>query len=182
MELTPGPGNRTAWSSLVWFVAMTYQPKACATCNSTFVPTSGVAKYCSPTCRPKPPPYVPKGISPKACAGCGAVFTPKTNGTLYCSDKCHPWHRDPGRAEARRNRPAKGNGAAYQAAHVAVYRAFGRAADYLCVSCARPAHEWAFDDQEPMLLDPVSGKRYYPDISRYRPLCRFCHDKGRLEP
>jgi hypothetical protein len=54
--------------------------------------------------------------------------------------------------------------AEYQAQHVAVYKAFGCAKDYLCIDCNGAACDWSFDHD---------GNRW--NINDYWPRCRRCH-------
>lgn len=77
----------------------------------------------------------------------------------------------------------------YRQSHKWVVKQLGKADLLICAGCGeRMAKDWAFDNQAPFVLDTRSkrdcGKMYYPDETRYRPLCRPCHrafDKG-VEP
>lgn len=74
--------------------------------------------------------------------------------------------------------------------HYRVYRLWGSASQYACVSCGRGAAEWAYDGTDPAeLYRPVSNQQpnswqkfsRYPEF--YKPLCKSCHrteDKAKL--
>lgn len=49
-----------------------------------------------------------------------------------------------------------------------------RGAPDVCVDCGGPAKDWAFDNKEPFWPSPQGP--YYPDPSRYVPLCQSCHE------
>jgi hypothetical protein len=49
----------------------------------------------------------------------------------------------------------------------------GKASDHLCEQCSEPATSWAFDNEQPSWPDERGA--YYPDPSRYAPLCATCH-------
>lgn len=61
---------------------MTYQPKQCERCTSTFQPRSGFARFCSVECR--------RGKA--ACGHCGNVFArsddKRSNKNQFCSTNC----------------------------------------------------------------------------------------------
>lgn len=71
----------------------------------------------------------------------------------------------------------------YHAAHIRVGRIRGRASDYECVNCGRPAAEWSYrhDSQwEQTGWARRSGKlpiwtSWSPDPEAYDPMCRPCH-------
>lgn len=58
-----------------------------------------------------------------------------------------------------------------------LHKRLGKASEHLCVGCGQQASEWAFDNKEPYLLRTNNGRlsKYYPDVSRYSPMCRKCH-------
>lgn len=66
------------------------------------------------------------------------------------------------------------NGA--QAVHSRLYRLFGPARSFPCISCAGEALDWAYQytagDQE--VVDS-RGIRYSDNLSDYKPMCRKCH-------
>lgn len=54
--------------------------------------------------------------------------------------------------------------AEYQAQHIAVYKAFGKAKDYICTDCDGPALDWSLEhDGNPW------------NVNDYWPRCRRCH-------
>ena len=56
--------------------------------------------------------------------------------------------------------------AEYQAQHIAVYKAFGKAKEYICTDCDGPACDWSLEtDGDPW------------DVNCYWPRCRSCHLK-----
>lgn len=72
----------------------------------------------------------------------------------------------------------------YRLVHTWLVARRGRADQYLCVDCKRPARHWAFDnDPDGALVDPASGRLYSDDLYRYSPRCVACHlaqDRGGL--
>lgn len=50
----------------------------------------------------------------------------------------------------------------------------GPAKHQKCTKCDSVANCWAFDNQEPYLIDNKCGP-YYPDLTRYSPLCHTHH-------
>lgn len=66
----------------------------------------------------------------------------------------------------------------YSQAHLRLKVDRGRAADYPCLTCAKPAREWAYLGGDPLeLTDPKSGCVYSLDQSRYAAMCRNCHKR-----
>ena len=63
---------------------------------------------------------------------------------------------------------------AYSTAHSAVEIEFGKASDYSCVDCGKPAQEWAFNGKEPR-VQGKNGLWFSTDINNYDPKCRPCH-------
>jgi len=78
----------------------------------------------------------------------------------------------------------------YAGAHYQVRKIWGRASQYACVTCSRPAHQWAYDGTDPESLTGYStgckswttGELIPLLYSRwpefYMPMCRSCH-KGK---
>lgn len=63
----------------------------------------------------------------------------------------------------------------YQAAHVRVRVARGKASELKC-ACGLPAHEWSYDgDGGPSELVNEQGQRYSTDVMEYVARCRSCH-------
>ena len=73
----------------------------------------------------------------------------------------------------------------YSAAHYRVKRLWGKASQYLCVSCDRVAQQWAYDGSDPGELCAFDGAAQQRGSSRpmaysawpefYMPMCRSCH-------
>ena len=64
----------------------------------------------------------------------------------------------------------------YEAAHIRVRQAKGRAADYPCVDCDGEAHQWSYDRTD--RVEYVCHRRfvlYSLNPDRYEPRCRPCH-------
>lgn len=57
----------------------------------------------------------------------------------------------------------------YAQAHANVTALWGRAREYPCVKCEKPAHEWAYDWCD----DTSENFSFFPEF--YMPLCRSCH-------
>lgn len=72
----------------------------------------------------------------------------------------------------------------YSAVHRRMHTTKGRAADHPCVSCARPAHQWAYTGEDPdeRLESYWRETRGYHVVHRfslnpdfYVAMCRKCH-------
>jgi hypothetical protein len=73
------------------------------------------------------------------------------------------------------NRYAKGDGS-YKSVHKRLRLRRGRAADFPCSSCGRPAHDWALQrDVAPVKVDRLTGLLFSNDLAAYVPLCKSCH-------
>lgn len=59
----------------------------------------------------------------------------------------------------------------YQRYHARVYKKFGRAKEYHCSDCNKPANVWAWTHD----TDPSDPNNYYP-------LCYSCHIKYDMKP
>ena len=70
-----------------------------------------------------------------------------------------------------------GDGTGYTSAHMRIYAARGRAAEYDCLHCEGTAAEWAYDHTDPDERVSKTGQEYSLDPSHYFPLCRSCHRK-----
>lgn len=76
----------------------------------------------------------------------------------------------------------------YAATHRRLRRMRGSATAQSCAECSATARCWCYDGTDPdEQRDPVSGRRYSLDPSRYRPRCASCHrtiagGAGRLAP
>jgi hypothetical protein len=69
---------------------------AYALCKSTFVPTNGRNRYCSPDCREK---GALMRCTLKPCKFCGTVFAAKRDHIQFCSNRCGAhYQRDPTQA------------------------------------------------------------------------------------
>lgn len=81
---------------------------------------------------------------------------------------------------SRPKTPAKPTGPpSYKAAHKRLARRRGPARNHPCAQgCGRAAVHWAYDysDFEPMQC-PETGSLYSIDVSRYVPMCGFCHKR-----
>jgi hypothetical protein len=62
-------------------------------------------------------------------------------------------------------------GAEYSRAHYLVRCKFGRAKDYQCTDCDKPAHDWSWEHD----TDPW-------DVNNYWPRCKSCHTKYDMTP
>lgn len=68
-----------------------------------------------------------------------------------------------------------GNAATYNAVHLRLRKARGKARDQVCKNCGAQAEHWSYDYSEANpKRDPDRGP-YSLDLSRYRPLCQPCH-------
>lgn len=62
----------------------------------------------------------------------------------------------------------------YDHAHDQVKALRGRAAEYDCAHCGKPAHHWAYDHADPDV--PLTAWHPYSlDPAHYLALCRSCH-------
>jgi HNH endonuclease len=76
------------------------------------------------------------------------------------------WHYA-GRADGRNQ---KNSMSRYSRSHYLVGKLWGPARHYPCVTCGRPAHEWAYDHTDP---SSPGGYSQWPEF--YMPMCRSCH-------
>ena len=93
-------------------------------------------------------------------------------------------HGDPGAVEiglgtGRRSlgpdNPAAKAAPSYEACHMRVRTARGRARDQVCITCGGPAAHWAYDHSDPHELRDRRARPYSTDPERYRPMCVPCH-------
>lgn len=65
----------------------------------------------------------------------------------------------------------------YVTAHYWLEQQRGLPSEYECVGCGETAAHWAFDNQEPYLVDTTRKYplKYSEDPMRYSPMCRRCH-------
>lgn len=67
----------------------------------------------------------------------------------------------------------------YDGVHLRLRRSKGKASQYPCVDCGKPAENWAYDYNDPNeLMDNKRNCVYSADPDRYEPKCRSCHKKG----
>ena len=122
-------------------------------------------------CRPK--------RSSRSCSIAGCERAHSTKG--YC--KMH-WNRidrhgDP-HVKLREGcgRWLKGEHPTSSTIHTRLLRQRGRAAEYACVDCGLPAHEWSYNNADPHELvgiDHGIAVRYSLNLASYDPRCRSCH-------
>ena len=64
----------------------------------------------------------------------------------------------------------------YRSAHKNIQKSRGKASEYRCVGCRKPAKDWAYQYPEGVvaLTDP-KGRLYSLDPSDYAPMCFGCH-------
>lgn len=64
----------------------------------------------------------------------------------------------------------------YIGAHERIWRAKGKARNYMC-GCGEGADEWAYTYDDPCPNEMVSplGQKYSADFTRYVPMCLRCH-------
>lgn len=74
-------------------------------------------------------------------------------------ERNHMWRGDPG----------------YQAAHLRVESARGKAARHPCIDCSQPAREWSYNHADEDELTDSNGRRYSVDPDHYDPRCCACH-------
>lgn len=66
----------------------------------------------------------------------------------------------------------------YRQIHWDLRAARGKADEYPCVACGKPAKDWAYQNNgNPELYDQESGRPYCEDLTLYEPMCRNCHFK-----
>lgn len=176
--------------------------RVCASpsCEVEFVPRAVSQHfYCSPSCRPRRPPKVP---GQRTCPTCGTEFSVRRR-KKYCSPECrrlptqlcsvcdepfttaagakgmcrHHYLQTYGQGKRAAGVPVglRTITPAYPTVHARLRRERGNASAHPCATCGGPAKDWAFDNAEPKLIDPISGSAYFHDLDRYIPLCRSCH-------
>lgn len=93
----------------------------------------------------------------------------------WCNSHYLRWHRRGTLDLVGRGRNTwTGDAATYNASHLRVKAAKGRAADQLCDHCGQPAQHWAYDHKDPDEKIAPEGP-YSPDPEHYLPLCVPCH-------
>lgn len=75
-----------------------------------------------------------------------------------------------------------GDDITYISAHFRVRRAKGSATQYACVQCDGPAHEWAYDHQDPDEKAEDGKGNYSTKPEHYQPMCRTCHRRMDCNP
>lgn len=71
-----------------------------------------------------------------------------------------------------------GDQVTYRALHKRLARARGKADQYTCVDCGRPAQQWAYDNTDPNPRESMQNGslvQFSNDLNRYQPMCRRCH-------
>ena len=61
------------------------------------------------------------------------------------------------------------NDSGYRRIHRLLRKVRGRAEDYACISCEKPAQHWAYQNND--------GTKYSEDLEDYAPMCQSCHKK-----
>lgn len=112
-------------------------------------------------------------------SGCDQPY----RGHGYCSLHYSRWYRwgDPlavhPRAKTGEDHPDwLGDKAGYFTIHQRISKQRGKARQFQCMGCAKPAEDWAYDHSDPNEI-PGTNRHpaYSPDIYRYQPMCRACH-------
>lgn len=70
-----------------------------------------------------------------------------------------------------------GDNAAYRTVHSRLTSRRGRASDYPCVDCGKPAQDWSYDNTDPDERTSPQGLPYSVDLDHYEPRCKPCHAK-----
>lgn len=68
-----------------------------------------------------------------------------------------------------------GDRATYLAVHHRLYRERGYAKSYTCITCERPAQQWAYQHGDPDELIDSKGRVYSTNLDLYEPMCALCH-------
>lgn len=68
-----------------------------------------------------------------------------------------------------------GDDAGYSAVHQRLRLQLGPASRQVCVSCGRPASDWAYDHRARKVQFSSTGLPFTTDLSHYQPMCRVCH-------
>lgn len=101
----------------------------------------------------------------------------------FCSMHYNRWRRT-GNPSVKGVANFKGNNARYLAVHVRLRKMYGQPNIHLCISCFKPATEWAYLHLGEIKYDFVGGVTvpYSTNLDHYGPMCGSCHtrmDKGR---
>lgn len=168
------------------------EERTCPNCGGTYIADSNYRerKYCTRECA-----YAARkarGQTERVCATCGRAFMAKNveikrRGGKYCSREC--WRANPPRtgagpdAAARMSVERKGAGnpayvgdkAGVATAHDRIRAERGKASDHECVSCGRPARDWALRHGVEQTKTARNGRVYSLNVADYMPMCRRCH-------
>lgn len=119
---------------------------------------------------------------PRICSIDGCTNPHDSNG--YCSPHAHRARRY-AHPEGRPTKPPAGDRArwrkdevGYMGAHNRTRRLKGNAKCQSCTHCGNPAHDWAYDHEDPNELhDDIGGYvvPYSVDPDHYIALCKSCH-------
>jgi hypothetical protein len=71
--------------------------------------------------------------------------------------------------------PPKRDVVSYSQAHRRIRESLGRAPEHACAQCADPAHQWAYNHEDPAKRMSTEGYPYSMNPEYYTPLCRSCH-------
>lgn len=129
--------------------------------------THGDPEYVRPAPEPKPRCVV---------EGCEK----QKHGYIYCSKHYQRWKTsgDPLIVGCRHPGRPRMDSPSYAGIHKRLFYDRGKAAQFACVTCGSPAHEWSYDGGDPAeLTENYRGTpiTYSLDQERYSPRCRPCH-------
>lgn len=164
--------------------------RTCPHCGATFTADSNYRerKYCSKECG-----YAAKTArshTERICGNCGVRFMAKNHeirrgSGKYCSRACRDAsHPGPPRDLAVRMRVERrgagnpayvGDNAGFATAHDRIRAERGKASDCDCVSCGRPARDWALRHDAEQTKVARNGRVYSLNVDDYMPMCRRCH-------
>jgi hypothetical protein len=169
-----------------------HEQRNCPHCGTTFIATSKYPeqKYCSKECGYAA--KIARSHIERTCATCGKVFLAakaeiKRRGGKYCSRDCY--RANPPRTGSSPEQIAlmkverkgagnpcyRGDAVTLGSAHDRIRAAKGRAGEYDCVNCGRPARDWALRHDAEQTKTARNGRVYSLNVDDYMPMCRRCH-------
>lgn len=111
------------------------------------------------------------------CAVDGCEKTIRRGGRGWCNAHYLRWKKTGDPATPLLEHPPHwtGDAATYNAVHLRIRKAKGKARDHACVDCGLPANHWSYDHKDPNERHDDRGRPYSTDMDHYQARCHNCH-------